>query len=215
MDSQENIVFYSCLINNRDDAKPMLFQDGFKRILFTDNPSLSAPDWQIREPVKVFHDPVRTSRYHKLHPFEIFPDAEYAIWLDMTHTPYQSLRPLISNNDLTLHLHCQRTSVSQEVRACQTYKKDSPFILNSQISYYLKEGFPDNIGLYSTSCLIMKNTYKFKLLSELWWNEICHWSKRDQISLPYCLWRLNMKPNIISGLERNGFSPYFKFKSHN
>lgn len=215
MASYQDIIFYSCLVNNRDNIKPIWKGDGFTHVLFTDNINISPSlDWEIRPLVWTSADPVRTSRYHKHHPFDFFPEATYAIWLDMTHWQYASLKPLLTHNHLMLHKHGVRKKVKEEVFSLISLNFDTPEILNSQMNYYYKEGFLDNIGLYATSCLIMRNTYEYRKLSEMWWEEICKWSKRDQVSLPYCLWRLGIEPGIISGKDRLGFSPYFKFKSH-
>lgn len=214
MAAPKNIVLYSCILNNRDRLKEYEYDDGFRKVLFTDDPKIKAPTWEVRPPIVKLKDPVRVSRYHKLHPFELFPDCDYAIWLDMTHYPYKSLLPLITDCFLSVHQHHKRKSVQEESDVCAESKLDDPNIIKSQIRYYIKEGFPDNLGLYATSCLVMKNDKDLKNLLELWWSEISKWSRRDQLSLPYCLWRLNLIPNIIPGIERNGFSPYFKFKSH-
>lgn len=213
--ASQKIVFYSCLVNKRDDIKPIWFQDGFEHVLFTDNTEIVPTlGWDIRPLVWTSPDPTRTSRYHKHHPFDLFPDASYAIWLDMTHWQYASLKPLLSNQNLVLHRHQLRNTARAEAIECASINFDEPNVLLSQIKYYTKEGFPDNIGLYATSCLIMRNTYEYRKLSEMWWEEICRWSKRDQVSLPYCLWKLGITPGIIPGVDRGGFSPYFKFKSH-
>lgn len=214
MSSQKEIILYSCIINNRDKPKPIKINDGFRYVLFTDNQKLQAPGWEVLPPVWKSPDPVRTSRYHKLHAFDIFPDCKQAIWLDMTHCPYRSIVSLLNGSDLVIQKHPTRSTVKDEAVACCNLKKDIESLIKFQFEHYKKEGFPDNFGLYHTSCLIMKNTYMFRKLSEMWWNEICCWSKRDQISLPYCLWKLNFKPDVIPGFDKKGFNPYFKFHSH-
>jgi len=214
MASHQKIILYSCLVNKRDRIKPIEFDDGFKYVLFTDDLKADAKGWEIRPVVWTSEDPVLTARYHKHHPFVLFPDATYTIWLDMTHWAYQSLIPLLTNFDLMLHKHQERHTICAEADICKFLKFDSPEIIESQITHYKNDGFIDNIGLYSTSCLIRKNTYQCQMLSEMWWEEICKWSKRDQISLPYCLWRLGLTPGVIPGMDRGGFSQYFEMISH-
>lgn len=214
MVTHKKIVLYSCIINNRDELKQIEFDDGFKKVLFTDNLNLKSRGWEVRPPVWESEDPTRTSRYHKHHPFNLFPNFDYAIWLDMTHWPYKSLKSLLTNNFMSLYKHPKRNTIKEEANICAGLKFDEPFLIQSQIKHYEEEGFNDDFGLYVTSCLIMKNTSEYRSLSSLWWEQISRWSKRDQISLPYCLWKLGLRPNVIPGVERNGFNPYFKFKSH-
>jgi hypothetical protein len=214
MISQKEIVFYSCIIKNRDEPKPIKINDEFRYVLFTDNLNIQAPGWEILPPVWQSSDPVRTSRYHKLHAFDIFPDCEQAIWLDMTHSPYKSIKPLLNGSDLVVQKHPRRSTVKDEAIACCHLNKDVKSLIKSQFEHYKKEGFPDNLGLYHTSCLIMRNTCLFRKLSEMWWHEICCWSKRDQISFPYCLWKLDFKPDVIPGFNNKGINDYFKFHPH-
>lgn len=214
MASYQEVVLYSCVFNKRDPIRPIEFNDGFKYILFTDDLTIPSQGWELRSPVWTSSDPVRTSRFHKHHAFELFPDAPYVIWLDMTHWAYASLRPLLTEHDLVLHKHQFRNTARAEATECANINFDTPEVLLTQVAYYAKEGFRDNVGLYASSCMIMRNTDACRQLSELWWEEICHWSRRDQVSLPYCLWRLGLQPGIIPGVDRRGFSPYFKFKSH-
>lgn len=208
------IVLYSCIINGRDKLKPIEVDDGFRYVVFSDTTNLDGTGWEIRRPVWTSPDPWRTARFHKHHPFVLFPRAEYAIWLDMTHWPYQSLQPLLTEADISLHRHTDRDTMAAEAEVCARANLDTPYLLRSQAAYYLRDGFPDKEGLFVTSCLVMRNTQTCRTLSEMWWEEICHWSKRDQVSLPYCLWRLGMRPTLIPGVERGGYSPYFKFVSH-
>ena len=210
----QEIVLYSCVINHRDDPKPIDIHDGFRHVLFSDDPNIVATGWEVRPPVWTSPDPVRTSRYHKHHPFDLFPKAEYAIWLDMTHWQYESIRPLLTDKHLTMHRHHQRSTAKDEADKCASYNFDKPDILKSQVTHYINEGFPDNVGLYITSCLIMRNTLDYIKFSEMWWEEICRWSKRDQVSLPYCIWRTGITLGVIPGVDRNGHSPYFRIKSH-
>lgn len=214
MASRKEIVLYSCIVNGRDEPKPCLVDDGFQRVLFTDNLRLCAPSWEIRPLEWKCQDPVRTCRYHKHHPFDLFPYAKYAIWLDMTHWPYRSLKPLLTDSVLSVHRHNERSTIKAESKRCAELQLDDPVLLQTQAMYYFKEGFQDNYGLYSTSCLVMNNCPIYRQLSEIWWDEVCKWSKRDQVSLPYCLWRLGIVPDIIPGEDRNGKNDYFKFKSH-
>jgi hypothetical protein len=46
-----------------------------------------------------------------------------------------------------------------------------------------------------------------------WWNEISLNSKRDQISLPYVLWRHGVKP-LTPGFNYSRNNPYFRVRKH-
>lgn len=212
--ASHEVVLYSCIVNRRDRPKRVEFRDNFRYVLFTDEPDVYAPDWEVRPLAWGHPDPVRVSRYHKHHAFELFPDAEYAIWLDMTHWAKASLTLLLTDRDLTLHRHEARKTAKEEAEICATLGLDDREVLLSQYARYVDEGFPDDLGLFSTSCLVMRNTDSFNRLSAMWWEEISKGSRRDQVSLPYCLWKTGIRPGVIPGVDRGGYSPYFKMISH-
>jgi hypothetical protein len=91
---------------------------------------------------------------------------------------------------------------------------DDTNVIQKQIEKYQSEGFSDDLGLFSTTCLARRHTSEVKKLQSLWWNEICEGSKRDQLSFTYCLWKLNMRCNVIPGFCRIKPSNFFKMVSH-
>ena len=40
----------------------------------------------------------------------------------------------------------------------------------------------------------------------MWWEQICRFSSRDQISFPFCLWKTKNKISIMPGFA-NGINP--------
>jgi hypothetical protein len=54
--------------------------EGWDYILFTDQLSEGRHGcWEIRAPRVTFECPVRTARYHKINPHELFPDQAYSL----------------------------------------------------------------------------------------------------------------------------------------
>ena len=72
------VALYTCIVNNRDTVKSIEFKDSIDYVLFTDS-NIKSDDWDVRSIIKEYEDPVRTARYHKHHPFELFPDYDYVI----------------------------------------------------------------------------------------------------------------------------------------
>ena len=205
------VALYTCIVNNRDTVKSIEFKDSIDYVLFTDS-NIKSDDWDVRSIIKEYEDPVRTARYHKHHPFELFPDYDYVIWLDATHWPYNSVFSLISNFEISTMIHPLRKTVEAEAEACLGL--DDPQIIKNQIARYKADGFLDDIGLFSTACVIYKNTEQTKKFNYFWWEEIQKGSRRDQLSYPYCLWKSKINYGILPGVCRLGFNPVFKMKSH-
>ena len=49
-------------------------------------------------------------------------------------------------------------------------------------------------------------------LCELVWEQVDKFTNRDQLALPYCLWKLGLKVDTISAKEANR---YIRIHSHN
>lgn len=211
--ASSQIVLYSCIVNKRDRPKIIEYRDDISYVLFTDDLGIKADGWDVRPILKKYDDPVRTSRFHKHNPFLLFPDAEYTVWLDATHWPHSSIMPIL-NGEMSMMRHFVRSTVKEELQACSDAKMDSVKTMTHQFRSYVEDGFKDDQGLYSTTCVVRKNTERVKEFSEFWWREICKWSRRDQLSLPYCLWKFPIDVSTIDGFCRTAPSPYFKMISH-
>ena len=72
----------------------------------------------------------------------------------------------------------------------------SPAVGSSRIK---TEGFPQNYGLPENNIIYRKHN-KAEIISIMndWWYMLEHYSRRDQLSLPYVLWKHNIKcENVI------------------
>lgn len=220
MASCEEIVLYTCIVADRDKPTRFLFMDDFKYVMFSDKPVVRN-GWEVVPITYHDDDPVRIARYYKHNPFVFFPNCKFAIWLDATHWQIRSLKPLLSEDfDISLMRHFSRKSAFEEAKVCKELIMDDPKKISNQVDSYRREGFADDQGLFSTTCLIRKNNQKCVDFCEFWWSEISRWSKRDQISFPYCKWKTsNLIVREIPGFCRSSERPkaksdYFRMKSH-
>jgi hypothetical protein len=215
MVASEKIIVYSCITGGMDSLKPVKNEPGFRYFMFTDSKFKDSLGWEI---ISIKSDNHRKiARYYKHNPHLLFPDAEYSIWLDGTHWPYQSLVPLIDilqNNVIAASRHGERNLVQEEAKICSQLQLDSKEVIDEQVKNYLKDGFQDKHGLYETSYLIRRHSPQMIKLQEFWWQQQQNFSIRDQISLPYCLWKLDLQISVVPGVCRNGFNPFFKMRPH-
>ena len=54
-------------------------------------------------------------------------------------------------------------------------------------------------GLYAGGVIARRNNLTRVRFEDDWWHEILTRSVQDQLSLPYVLWKHNVKPGIIPG----------------
>jgi len=64
------------------------------------------------------------------------------------------------------------------------------------------------------SCFILRNNDVTRKMGMMWWEQICRFSSRDQISFPYILWRMRKEldisilPGFIHQGDGNEIFPY-------
>jgi hypothetical protein len=119
------------------------------------------------------------------------------------------------SDDLAVFKHRWNTCIYKEASDVLREKVDVPELINPQVDYYRKNNYPENNGLYELPVLIRKKSDKNNLINLRWWEQICKWSSRDQISFPVVLWSLgNIKPIILpgngNGFNQNSIVPHYK-----
>lgn len=145
----------------------------------------------------------RNAKIYKILPEFFIPNYEYYIWLDGTHELKQSPNTLIEtylkNNDISVFKHIERNCVYQEAKTIEKLGFDTVDNLNRQIDFYKSENFPENYGLFELSCFLRKNIFTIRTMDLLWWEMICRYSSRDQMSFPFVIWKLGIIPSILPG----------------
>lgn len=204
-------VCYTCITANYDTLKdPKIISTNWDYICFTDNPqSVQSDIWHIVDinngMPKGFDQlhPIRKNRYIKTHPHLFFNDYDFSIYVDGSIQILNELDTFkmmyCMNIDTPLYLlpHQIRNCIYQEFNACIHTMKDLEGIIYIQMKKYMAEHFPFNFGL-SHNCIIGRyhNDENCIKIMETWWNEILTYSYRDQLSLFYALWKLNLKDSI-------------------
>ncbi|MHA8108527.1 glycosyltransferase domain-containing protein [Aquirufa sp. A-Brett2-W8] len=151
----------------------------------------------------------RNAKIFKVLPHLFLPEYDYFFWVDSTHElildPYYVIKNIISEADIALFRHSQRNCVYDEADELIKLNYDHVNLINSQIDFYKSKNFPKNVGLFELPCSIRKNTPQINTLNLMWWELICKYSSRDQISLPFAMHKLSIEPFILDGFANNGF----------
>jgi len=201
-----NKVVYTALYGNKDILRnPLVVSDNFDYVCFTDNKSLNSDVWQFKYSEPIHSDPVRSAKIFKAKPHEYFPDYEISIWVDANFLIKSDLNLFLekANNlkdaNMLLFQHDQgRNCIYDEAEIIINHKKDDPDIVNKQMKKYHDDKYPTNNGLTANSILLRRhNSNDIINLSNLWWNEIEQFSRRDQLSFCYCLWKNSVKYYLL------------------
>ena len=189
-------------------------------LAFTDTPQPEA-GWASLTPSLTEADGRRENRKYKTLAHRWFPAAEWTIYLDgnlqLLVSPQELIEVCLSadeNASLYLFPHNKRDCLYAEANACLQQKKGNPTAIERQVARYKTEGYPAGKGLYWGGVLIRrKGCEEF---NRRWWAEIRTGSCRDQISLPYVLWKSGVQHAILNYPIPfyGGRNPFVKRKPH-
>ncbi len=211
---KKKIVIYTCITGDYDYVMEPLYKNkNIDYILLTNNNQLKSVNWKIQiisdELQQLYTSNVLLNRYVKMNPHKIFKGYDYSIYIDGNIRLVSDLSSYINRLNkevgLALHMHAKRNSIYEEEKACERLRKGNIQKMREQLCKYKNEGFPCNYGLLEANLIVtdLKNENAKKILN-LWWDDfITEESYRDQLSLPYILWKNNIKIDDVGVLGNN------------
>ena len=213
------IVVYTCIIGKYDQLKePLMAFDNVTYICFTDDQANidvgENTKWEIcrvPEHILTTYEGTLANRYVKMHPHELFPDADYSVYVDgnvkIVSFPGAYLSGTKGKAGIAIFAHGQRNCAYDEAQMCIIRKKGKKEFIERQMQRYHEEGFPINYGLYECTIIAtdLSNEDSRQIL-EAWWQEFMESkSFRDQLSLPYVMWKKGFQYTDIGLLGANIF----------
>lgn len=198
IETNGKIAVYTCITGNYDQPiEPLFATDSLDFYIVTDMDITKSSRWKKID-VNSFDEiaqlnNVEKSRYAKLCPHKVFPQYEYSIYLDANFRVVADIGKYIKcvgKLPFASNWHPERNSIYDEAEACIIAGRGDPMIIRKQMQAYRDEGMPDNFGLVHCNMLIRRhNDERLKKVMDDWWSEFLKWSKRDQLSFPYVLWK--------------------------
>ena len=207
----KEFVIYSAIFGGKDCIQNNQFKiPGADYVMFTEDTTMQSDIWDVRVVIQDRWDPHRTSRFYKLLPHLKFPDYKYSLWIDgnrvIQKDVYRLMKSWMGNAVLVNPVRSKdswKKNAYDEAAHCIALGKkgnfkDDPEIINKQTQAYIVEGLPMRSGLWGCQYILREHNHPDCIkLSELWWQQIKKYSKRDQISFPYCVWKTGTYPASI------------------
>ncbi len=162
---------------------------GVKYVCYTDDPNLKSDCWGIRyEPLP--YDPILSAKYWKL----ITPFEE-SIWIDGNIEVRSGFVTALTKrvDKIGFYPHPRRHTIREEIKVLQRSGRAEDS--HHQYTCYLKEGFVDN-RLYNGGIIVRFG--KHLVFGKAWLDEVVRWTYRDQVSLPYVLWKTQTSMSKIN-----------------
>lgn len=210
---KKRIAVYTCVVGGYDKVSdPTIINENIDYFIFSDH-NIQSRIWnQISIPSKLLELGNNTliNRYLKFHPQELFDGYDYVIYVDGNVQVSSDITPLLKYTEnrlgVAFHSHGYRDSIYDEVEVLiKVVKRGDPDKLTKQIAGYRQEGFPDNYGLPEATIILtdLSNNMAITFFTQ-WWEEFLKsQSLRDQIALPYVLWKNGIATSEVTLLGNN------------
>lgn len=166
-------------------------------------------------------DDYHKSKFCKMHPHILFPGYDFSIWVDGNVQIVADLYPLVDRiNDK----HCIAAfqnpfhdCIYTETRYNICQNNVSIDGLLNQVEGYRQEGFPMHFGMRELTIIVREHNNKHCIdIMNDWWEQVNLFTMRDQISLPYVIWKNNLAIDYIQLLGDNWkWNPRFLWYPHN
>ena len=211
------IAVYTCITGGYDKLEIPSFVDSrIDYFCFTDNEVHQDNDFWCTKLLNFSEfDNKDLNRYIKMNTHIFLSDYDITVYIDGNVKIVGDLYELLSEiNGLDgvffAYTHSERNCIYSEAAACSYYSHDWIWNIAKKMRGYSESNYPVNNGLVSANVLIRKNNSTMSILMDAWWSAYCHGVKRDQLSLPFISWKLNIQ---IDYLVINNFT-YFKILGH-
>ena len=194
----KKVAVYTCIVGNYDPLiEPLTTEQGVDYYVFTDQDVPDGSKWKKKDVtcLEEYHtlSSSQLNRKIKMLPHLYLSGYDYSVYVDGNVEICDSLTPLVKEMGdcgFGVHYHRTRDCIYHELKRILYLKKTNGQLAKSQVETYRKAGFPQHGGLYENTLLIRNHHDKDTCrLMELWWLEYKKYPTRDQLSLPYVIWK--------------------------
>ncbi len=200
----KKICVYTCITGDYDTIREIKKKEkGIDYLLFTNNKKLISDTWKVIYIEDNSLDNQRLSRKIKMlgHPI-IDQNYEISVWQDASVEFQKSIREFVhtflKESPFAAFVHHARDCIYEEALECIRKKKDKKENILKQIEFLRKEKFPEHYGLCEMTVFIKKHRDPVvKKTMEMWFDMVLHYSKRDQLSFMYCVFKTHLKIDLI------------------
>lgn len=194
-------VVYTCITNDYDDIYEIktykYINKDWDYVCFTDNQEHIKKGqigiWQIRPLAYCESDNTRNNRWHKIHPHILFPEYEKSIYIDANiNILSNKLFNIINqkNTNIVLPEHFNTSCIYQELNWALDSGIDNYNIVFKQYELIKNSNMPKNYGFTENNLIYRKHSEREIIdLMDEWWYMVSNYSKRDQLSFVYLLWK--------------------------
>lgn len=220
--SKERIAIYTVIFGAYDKVlEPYCVPDNCDYYIFTDQCIPQDSIWKKMECSSILNDMsnAEKNRYLKMHPHILFDDYKYSIYVDGNVQIVTDLTEYVNylgNNGIGIHAHNTRSCIYDELVAIVKTNRMSESEGERYRLYIQEKKMPKNYGLMQCSVIVREHGKPSCIsIMEDWWEMYMKYGKRDQLYLPFVLFRHNISVDEITVLGNDLYNnPSFRVDIH-
>jgi hypothetical protein len=184
------------------------------RICFTDDPELTSPTWEVRcVPRALPADTTRSARTPKILAHDYVGEYDESLYIDnsvlLKRPPEELFAELLpAHTSMALMRHSYRELLSEEFDEVVRLKLDAWWACEEQRAHYeaVDPAVLQSQTLWHGIILRRHGDRVVRRTMELWWLHVMRYSRRDQLSLNFCLRATGLDP-LVHAYDNND-SPF-------
>jgi hypothetical protein len=199
---------------------PVCVDKHFDYFCFTPHSSIKLDGWHtIKTAWTAGITPRMQAKEYKIFPDRYLKGYNFSIWLDGSFAIRGDLRKLLMKTmekeemPFVFFRNYQDNCAYDSAAFCMRNHIGNTNKIKDQLTEYEAKRFPENFGLPMGGMLYRQhNEPSVQIAMELWWDELQRHSERDQLSLPYVLWKLGdkIKYQMIDTPRKRLWNAYFR-----
>tara|TARA_B100001027_G_scaffold72990_1_gene49829 strand:- start:961 stop:1848 length:888 start_codon:yes stop_codon:yes gene_type:complete len=205
----KDIVVYTVLMGDHEglNDQPQIKFSKLKHFCITDDKNLRSNYWEMIYVEKLFpKDAHRSQRNLKIRPHLIFKDYKFSFYIDNTIVLMDKtenfIEMIIKGKDINyekpnifIPYHSFRNDLLSEFYECADLRRDSKVRIYEQLNDYLEINSDYLKSKPYWAGILFRNHNNKDLIkfSEIWFANICRYSKRDQLSLIHSSYQAKVK----------------------
>ncbi len=221
----KDFVVYTVLTGGYEDiVQPVVFDDRFDYVLFTNDSIENTGVWRVRPiPEVISGDNKRLSRYPKTHPESLLSEYKASLYIDanvqiVDKWVYQRFIDLYGEGveyaGIRLVLTGRDCIYEHSLDMC-LWRLEYPSTAVKQCHALFEKGFPRHFGINENNVIFRAHSDTMKAVDEEWWRWIMTFSSRDQFSYMYCLWKYHVELRYFLPIGEDARnSSHFKLINH-
>ncbi|GAA0278946.1 hypothetical protein LNAOJCKE_2266 [Methylorubrum aminovorans] len=201
------VCVYTALMGGYEDLneQKVANESHFDFICFTDSESLESGTWDVKFITPLFdNDPQRSQRHIKIKPQVYLGDYDVTIYIDnsilLLRDPVHLLEQFDLECGLMLAPHSFRSTVLDEFIEVSRIGLDDVSRIMEQMGHYYVSSPGVMMQKPFWGGLIVRDSRSRLVIDfqERWFSHVCRYSRRDQLSLNYCLDEIGIIPQAIN-----------------